>query len=211
MAKQRPAESEPEDASLPVAARALSPRERRRVRTMREIQGRALALFTEQGYGQTTIEQIAEASDISARTFFRYFPTKEDVVFWDEYDAVVLESLDSWPADLPLGDRIRSGILAWLAHYGPAEREELLDRWRIVIASPVLRNRAAEFERATAGMVLDALRQDASPDGSPVTPGVVVTASLSAYTQIIMRWAEEDGRESLQDVAETVLAALRQL
>jgi hypothetical protein len=40
---------------------------------------------------------------------------------------------------------------------------------------------------------------------------VVVTASLSAYTQIIMRWAEEDGRESLQDVAETVLAALRQL
>src|SRR5205085_11229084 len=58
MAKQRPEEAEPEDTSLPVAARALSPRERRRVRTMREIQGRALALFTEQGYGQTTIEQI---------------------------------------------------------------------------------------------------------------------------------------------------------
>src|SRR5947209_3702307 len=130
MAKQRPAESEPEDASLPVAARALSPRERRRVRTMREIQGRALALFTEQGYGQTTIEQIAEASDISARTFFRYFPTKEDVVFWDEYDAVVLETLDSWPADLPLGETLRIITREALGALYRHDPERLLARHR---------------------------------------------------------------------------------
>jgi hypothetical protein len=115
------------------------------------------------------------------------------------------------PADLPLAERVRSGILAWLAHYDEAERAELLDRWRIVVGSPVLRNRAGEFERATAGLVLDALREDASADGAPVTHDVVVTASMSAYTQIILRWAEDDGRQTLEEVAETVLAALRQL
>jgi AcrR family transcriptional regulator len=59
---------------------------------MREIQGEALRLFESKGYGGTTIDQIAEASDISPRTSFRYFPTKVDVL-WDEYDAVVGELL----------------------------------------------------------------------------------------------------------------------
>ena len=170
-----------------------------------------MRLFRERGYDHVSVGEIASAAGVSVPTFYAHFATKDHIVMpipaQEEIDAI----LASQPQDLPLGERIRAGILAWLAHYGPEERDELLQRWRIVIASPVLRNRAAEFERATAGLVLDALRQDAQPDGSPVTPGVVVTASLSAYTQIIMRWAEEDGRESLQDVAETVLAALRQL
>src|SRR5690242_1563532 len=83
------------------------PRERRRVRTMREIQAAALRLFESQGYGETTVDQIAEASDISPRTFFRYFPTKEDVVLWDEYDAVVGELLAERPRDEPIGETLR--------------------------------------------------------------------------------------------------------
>jgi hypothetical protein len=101
--------------------------------------------------------------------------------------------------------------MGWIAHYDGDELEQLLERWRIVVATPGLRNRAAEFERATAGLVADALKADARPDSSPVAMDVVVTASLSAYTQIILRWAEGDGRRSLKDVAEDVLAALREL
>lgn len=186
-------------------------RARKRDETHQRIYDAAMRLFKERGYDHVSVGEIASAAGVSVPTFYAHFATKDHIVMpipaQEEIDSI----LAAQPAELPLGERIRSGILAWLAHYSPEERDELLQRWRIVIASPVLRNRAAEFERATAGLVLDALRQDASPDGSPVTPGVVVTASLSAYTQIIMRWAEEDGSESLEDVAETVLDALRQL
>jgi hypothetical protein len=101
--------------------------------------------------------------------------------------------------------------MAWIGHYSPEERGQLLDRWRIVVATPGLRNQAASFERATAGLVSDALKADAQPGSSPVAMDVVVTASLSAYTQIILRWAEADGRLSLEEVAEDVLNALREL
>jgi AcrR family transcriptional regulator len=186
-------------------------RARKRDETHQRIYDAAMRLFRQRGYDHVSVGDISSASGVSVPTFYAHFPSKEHIVMpipaQEEIDRILMAQ----PAELALGDRIRSGIIAWLAHYGPEERSELLDRWRIVIASPVLRNRAAEFERATAGLILDALRQDATPGGSPVTPSVVVTASLSAYTQIIMRWAEEDGRSSLEDVAETVLAALRQL
>ena len=58
---------------------ALGLRERKTLKTKEAIQREALRLFEEQGYGETTIEQIAAAAEISPSTFFNYFPTKEDV------------------------------------------------------------------------------------------------------------------------------------
>src|SRR5215217_5826945 len=78
----------------------LSLRERKQVKTRRTIQEPALRLCTEQGYDATTVEQIAEAAEVSPSTFFRYFPTKEDVVVTDEYDPVMAEIYRAQSADL---------------------------------------------------------------------------------------------------------------
>src|SRR5215207_6109076 len=64
---------------------SLHLREPRRLRTRRTIQAQALRLFADKGFQATTIEEIAAAAEMAPRTFFRYFPTKEEVVFWAEF------------------------------------------------------------------------------------------------------------------------------
>jgi AcrR family transcriptional regulator len=186
-------------------------RARKRDETHQRIYETGMRLFSERGYDRVNVGDIASAAKVSVPTFYAHFENKEHIVMQmpsqDEVDRVLSEQ----PTDVPLGERIRSGLMAWIGHYDAEERAKLLDRWRIVVATPGLRNRAAEFERATAGLVSDALKADAQPGSSPVAMEVVVNASLSAYTQIILRWAEADGRQELEDVAEDVLAALRQL
>lgn len=63
-------------------------RERNRTRTRREIETAALELFEKKGYDGTTAEQIAEMAGVSRATFFRYYPSKEEVLFTNEEDAV---------------------------------------------------------------------------------------------------------------------------
>jgi len=186
-------------------------RARKREETHRRLYVTAMRLFGERGYDQVSVGDIAAAARVSVPTFYAHFPSKEQIVMplpdRGEIDAV----LATQPVDLPLADRMRGAMLAWLAHYDDGARTELLDRWRIVAATPGLRNRAAEFERATATLVTEALARDPAASVSPMTADVVVSASLSAYTQILLRWAEADGQETIEEVAEAVLAALREL
>ena len=72
-------------------------RERKKARTRFAIQQEALRLFREQGYGATTVEQIAEAAEVSPSTFFRYFQTKDALVLTDDYDPIMVERFRAQP------------------------------------------------------------------------------------------------------------------
>ena len=75
----------------------LGLRERKKARTKAEIQRQALRLFHEQGYAETSVEQIAAAAEVSPSTFFRYYPTKDDVVLADFMDHRTMELLVDAP------------------------------------------------------------------------------------------------------------------
>src|SRR5687768_411289 len=76
-------------------------RERKKARTRAAILREAFRLFRERGYTATTVEQIAEAAEISPATFFRYFPTKEHLVTLDRFPPLV-EALASQPPGAPV-------------------------------------------------------------------------------------------------------------
>ena len=79
---------------------AVGLRERKEARTKAAIQQHAMRLFAERGHQATTVEQIAAAAEVSPSTFFRSFPTKEDIPLHDALDPMVLEAFRAQPANL---------------------------------------------------------------------------------------------------------------
>jgi AcrR family transcriptional regulator len=91
-------------------------RERKKKATRDAIHYGAMRLFAEHGYAGTTIDQIAEAADVSRATVFSYFPTKEDIVFGEAPQAVgwLTEALADAPAVVPVVRGWLRGLTGWI-------------------------------------------------------------------------------------------------
>jgi AcrR family transcriptional regulator len=118
-------------------------RERKKTRTRAAIKHQALQLFRERGYEATTVREIAAAAEVSESTFFRYFPTKEAVVFWDVYDPLIIEAVRAQPTRAGPIAAIRGALQDVLGRLSAAERAELLDRIALMLSIPPLRAVAA--------------------------------------------------------------------
>ena len=114
-------------------------RARKKAQTRTAIQDAALTLFERQGYPATTIAEIAAAADVSERTFFRYFPTKEDVVQFDRFDVSMVEAFREQPPHLGVMDAARNAIEETLAAAPPGELRAELLRHRLLREEPELR------------------------------------------------------------------------
>ncbi len=116
-------------------------RERKKAKTRAAIQEHALRLFQEQGYDATTVEQIAEAAEVSPSTFFRYFPTKEDVVLYDDLDPLVIAAFEAQPPDLTPLQAMRGAMLAVFTSIPPEEVAKQWERGALILSAPELRMR----------------------------------------------------------------------
>ncbi|MGH3734160.1 MAG: TetR/AcrR family transcriptional regulator [Micromonosporaceae bacterium] len=164
-------------------------REQKKARTRANLQEHALRLFLEQGYDNTTVEQIAAAAGVSHMTFFRHFPTKEDVVLRDEYDPLLESLIASRPTGEPPVTRVRSALRDALGEVYPEAREAILVRTRLMLRTPALRARSWENQHTTGRLLERALSGQAAPD---LRTRVVAAACLAAITTAIEAWADAD-------------------
>ncbi|MTK34704.1 TetR family transcriptional regulator [Nocardia seriolae] len=124
-------------------------RERKKERTRRPIRTEAFRRLRERGYNETTVEQIAAAADISPSTFFRYFPSKEQVAMADDLDPVMIASFESQPAHLSVLAAFRQATLESFAALAPEDREFERQRVALLSSVPELRGAVArELERS---------------------------------------------------------------
>jgi AcrR family transcriptional regulator len=127
-------------------------RERKKIKLRRGMQAAALRLFETQGYDRTTVEQIAEAAETSTTTFYRYFPTKEDVVLDNDASPLFEATVAARAADEPLTATIRAAMGA-VVTAAEADRDLTLARMRLVAAVPALEARYAGEERRTINVL----------------------------------------------------------
>jgi AcrR family transcriptional regulator len=131
-------------------------RERKKARTRAEIRAQGLRLFREQGYHQTTTEQIAAAADISPATFFRYFPTKERVVLSEDLESTMLAALAAQSTDLPVLTALQRAIRHGLAQL---ERHDEQERRELIAAVPELRAARLDDIRRTIELLARAIAE----------------------------------------------------
>jgi AcrR family transcriptional regulator len=178
------------------------------------IQAEAMRLFGERGYAQTTVEDIADAAAISPRTFFRYFPTKEDVVLWDEYDPQLGELLAARPEDEPVAESFRAIIRATLGGLLRRDPDELLARVRLLSSVPDLRARFLELQASgfSSTMYEDPeiagalARRKHVPDDLQLR--VTAGAFSAAVTIAIDEWQREDGKSDLLEIFDKTVDTL---
>lgn len=183
-------------------------RERKKAKTRRLIQDVALRLFVEQGYDETTIEQIAAEAEISPSTFFRYYPTKEDVVLEDEYDPTLIAVIEETPAEVGIVGAFRAAVRVGFASFYERDREQLLKRMRLVFTTPALRNRVLaathEIGHTFGGAI--AQRLGIADDDPRMT--VAAGALMGALTAVLEQWLADDGKSDLPAMMDEALAFL---
>jgi len=183
-------------------------RERRRVRVKLMVKAEALKLFADKGYEQTTIDEIAHASAMSPRTFFRYFPTKEDVVLWDEYDELSFaELLSNQGHEDPLV-RLITTVRQIIAGVHDRDRDLLLARTRLSFRVPEIRARFLDQQASTMGALYPQLAAALGGDPDDLGLRVMLSALFAAMLVAVERWQHDDGRQDLIDVVDDAVNAL---
>ncbi|MCP9967521.1 TetR/AcrR family transcriptional regulator [Actinomadura madurae] len=143
-------------------------RERKKQRTRQALATAALRLFAERGYEETTIADIAAAADVSPRTFFSYFPSKEDVVFAEIDDrlAEVSERLRRTSGEAPM-ETIRRSIVDVLEAVVAEHRDYGAVQVALVLERPGLRARALQ-RLLDAQEAIEALLRELCPGISEI-------------------------------------------
>jgi AcrR family transcriptional regulator len=192
----------------PTGEPPASLRDRRKDRTRRMIQAEALRLFADKGFDATTIEEIAAAADMAPRTFFRYFPAKEEVVFWADYQPALASFMAARPADEPAIQAMRHGIADGLADFYDQDRERLLERIKLAFRTPALhpRLRQQQADWAAAMTALLAARLGARPDDLEVR--AIAAATAAALFVAIEEWQARDGQGDLRALIGRALGAI---
>jgi AcrR family transcriptional regulator len=169
--------------SRPDNPSAAGLRERKKANTRATIQGHALRLFREHGYTTTTVQQIIEAADVSESTFFRYFPTKADVVLTDEFDPLIVEAFLGQPSELRPLPALRAAFRTVFDRLTTQQVSEQRERMHLIMSVPELR--AAMLDQFAAAMQLLAQilaqRTGRQPDDTAVRTlaGAVVGATVA--------------------------------
>jgi len=185
--------------------------DRTRQLASQEILETALRLFTEQGYDETTIAQIAREAGVSQRTLFRYFGSKEDLLGGgqDRFGQVLADAIGQQPAEADVWEALRAGIAAVLALHD--SHEQALERFRLLHNTASLRagwlEKRLRFQEDLLPLVK--ARMDAAGGSTEPRARAVIATAFACLDAASMTWVGSDGKGDIMDLYDECLAAVR--
>jgi AcrR family transcriptional regulator len=180
---------------------------RRAAQTRAEIVDSALELFAVQGFDATSMEQVADAAGVSRRTVYRYFPTKDDLVFESprQWLAVLNRTLDNRTP----GESTRSVFgraLLDVARFIELNRLTVLSQFSILTASPSLMSRHGRSDAEWSARYLELLGPDVADEPEGVLLATTAAMALvAAQNALIAVWAMSQPGADLVAMTETML------
>ena len=186
-------------------------RERKKARTRAAIRQHALRLFREKGYQDTTVEQIAAAAEVSPSTFFRYFPTKEDVVLRDDLDTRMLEAFSRQPPGLAPIPAIRAAAKEALTSFSAEEMTQIRETTQLTLGVPEIRARAMDEFARTMDVIAEAVAKRVDRDPADLAVRALSGAVVGVIMSVTMpwkNWSYEFGASDMFNHIDEALALL---
>jgi AcrR family transcriptional regulator len=183
-------------------------RERKRQQTRERLTRVAMALFLERGFEATTLDDIAAAADISRRSFFHYFASKEDVVFaWhEEITAALIAAVAARPRDESMLSAAENAISAMARQIEP---NEAIAMARLKRDNPALQARdQVKYEKLERALA-DALAKRAGHKAEKLQARLVAMIATGAMRIGGELWADEGAREKPEVLVKRTFAAIR--
>jgi len=163
----------------------LGLRERKKIKTRQAIRRAAFRLIDKNGYAATTVEQIADAAEVSPSTFFRYFPSKESLLLADDLDPLILAAFEAQPPDLSLIQAFRRSYEAVMAHLPSDQLEFENTRQRLMFSIPELKAAMYDEYYRTVNVMAEAISRRIGRPASDfevrVFVGALTGAMMAAY------------------------------
>lgn len=181
---------------------------RRPVTSRFEIEHIALAMFSEQGFDETTVDDIAQAAGIGRRTFFRYYASKNDVA-WGAFDEQLVRMravLAAQPGELPVVECLRRAVLEF-NYVEPDEQPWHRRRLRIILETPALQAHATLRYTAWRQVVADFVAERRGDPASELVPQSLAHACLGVCLAAYERWLTDEALE-LADILDRVFRSL---
>ena len=195
----------------PAGDRALPLRERKKLRTRRTLADAALRLFTENGFGRTTLEELAEEAEVSKSTFFRFFPAKEA--------AAIEAEAELWSAYLTaLADRELSGTILGELHQtlataaaglDPGWDERFLATRRLIAAEPALLAYVEHYRAGVEKQVIECLAGKLGLDPDDLRLQVLAELATTAWSVSGRHWVRHAGQGGRQALIERLAGAVQ--
>jgi AcrR family transcriptional regulator len=173
----------------PAADRPAGLRERKKARTRAAIREHALRLFREQGYHATTVEQIAEAAEVSPSTFFRYFPTKEDVVLQD-----------AQPAEMNVIAAYRAAAARMFGSMSPDELARFRESVELTLTIPEVRARALDEFAKAIDVSAEAIARRTGRDPDDPAVRTVAGALVGVVMSATMPWSSRPAEDMFERI-----------